>query len=272
MDIYEHAKQILFTTDLNVKLQHIDLDLGQRQHGGIHKPDLPGRLLKHEFTEGKKKFPKAGSLHLDNKKAQALHFFANHELQAIEMMAAAILLFPSKTNEDHEFNLGLMRTIQDERKHFLLYQNRFNELGYEFGDFGVGNFFWKQLPNINTKSQFYSFIALTLEAANLDFAKYYSEVFASFGDTKSSKILDIVYEDEIRHVDIGRKWLELWRGEKTLWKYYMENLPGLMTPARSKGMKFDREGRERAGLDHDFIDQVMNYRDDFPVTDRKKWK
>jgi len=272
MDILEHAKQILFTTNLDEKLAFIELDNTFKKHSPIEKPSAPGRSDNIQFSNKKIKFPKKPTLHLDDKKAQALHFFANHELQAIEMMAAGILLFPTETEEDHRFNVGLMNTIQDEKKHFLLYKNRINELGIEFGDFSVGDFFWRQLSKIHTKAQFYSFVALTLEAANLDFAKYYAELFKEMEDEKTSNILDIVYEDEIRHVAIGRNWLNLWRGDKSLWAFYIENLPELITPARAKGMVFDDEGRRKAGLDEDFIKKVLTYRDDFSVTDRKNWK
>ncbi len=272
MDIIEHAKQILFSADLDEKLQFDELDRSFKKFTPISIPDNPGRSKKHEFSDKRVKFPKKTSLHLPDKKALALHSFANHELQALEMMAAGILLFPTETEEDHKFKLGIMNTIQDEKKHFILYRKRMNELGADFGDYPIGNFFWKQLAKIQNKTQYYTFVALTLEAANLDFAKYYSEVFSSIEDHKTAKILDIVYEDEISHVAVGRKWLDKWRGDKDLWQYFLENLPELITPARSKGMIFDREGRKKAGLDAGFIESVANYRDEFAVTDRKSWK
>ncbi|OUR95358.1 hypothetical protein A9Q84_16100 [Halobacteriovorax marinus] len=272
MDLHEHAKQILFSGNLEDKLAIIDLDTSFKLTSSVEKPSNPSRSKIIQFSNKKIKFPKKHTLHENDKKAQALHFFANHELQAIELMAAGILIFPTENEADHKFKLSLMNTIQDEKKHFLLYMNRFNELGVEFGDFSVGDFFWRQLAKINTKAEFYSFLALTLEAANLDFAKYYCELFSEIGDEKTSNIMKIVYEDEIRHVAIGRSWLDLWRGNLDLWAFYIENLPELITPARAKGMVFDHEGRRKAGLDEGFINKILTYRDDFSVTDRKNWK
>jgi uncharacterized ferritin-like protein (DUF455 family) len=272
MDIIKHAHQILFSDNLAEKLSFPELDNSFVEHSPILIPKVPARSDKHKFSDKKLKFPKRPALINDDKKAQALHFFANHELQAMEMMAAAILMFPTKTLEDHKFKVGIMNTLQDEKRHFLLYVKRMNELGMDFGDLPVSNFFWKQLPKIETPAQYCAFMALTLEAANLDFAKFYAGIFHSIEDFKTSIILNTVYEDEIGHVAIGRKWLNIWKGDVSLWQYFLQNLPEFITPARAKGMIFDEDGRKRAGLDADFISNVDNYRDDFLVTDRKSWK
>lgn len=271
MNIIDHAKQLIFSKDLS-KLHYEKIDYTYTEHKPIKIPAQPQRSKNHNFSNKQLKFPSRPSLNLPQKKAQALHFFANHELQAIEMMAAGILIFPSQNKIDHKLKIGIMNTIQDEKKHFHLYVKRMNDLGFEFGDFPINNFFWKQMQKIRSPSQFYAFIALTLEAANLDFAKYYREVFQSLGDTETAGILNTVYQDEITHVALGRTWLDLWREEKTLWEYYLENLPDLITPARAKGNIFDMDGRIRAGLDKNFINKIITYRDDFSITDRKNWK
>jgi len=272
MNIIEYSKHILFCTNLEEKLASIDVDTSFIAHDPIEIPSNPGRDEKTQFSDEQVKFPKKASLHHDERKALALHFFANHELQALEMMAAGILLFPTKTQEDHLVKKGIFNTMLDEKKHFLLYTKRMKDFGVEFGDYPINNFFWKQLDHIKTPTHYYAFMAMTLEAANLDFAKYYASVFKEIGDEKTAKVLEIVYEDEISHVALGRKWLNKWREDKSLWQYYFENLPELITPARSKGMIFDAEGRKRAGLDEEFIKMVLEYRDDFSITDRKSWK
>ena len=83
--------------------------------------------------------------------------------------------------------------------------------------------------------------------------------------------MKIVFEDEISHVALGAHWLNQWRGDMDLWKYFLTNLPGVMTPARSKGIHYDRSSRERVGLDNHFLDQLDAFRDEFKVTNRKSW-
>src|SRR5690606_23007841 len=98
-------------------------------------PTLPSRSAKIQISNNQFKFPKKDSLRLDEKKAMALHSFANHELLAIEMMAAAMLVYPHKTDDDIKIKKGIFTALKDEQKHFKLYVNRLNELGFEFGDF-----------------------------------------------------------------------------------------------------------------------------------------
>src|SRR5690606_10733820 len=169
-------------------------------------PSLPGRRGVLQFSEQKMKFPKSQRLNENEKKAMALHSFANHELLAIEMMAAAILVSPHKTDDDIKIKKGIFTALKDEQKHFKLYVNRLNELGFEFGDFPLNDFFWRQMPSIKSMGEYFAVMALTFEAANLDFAQYYKNVFLSFDDHKTAKILDIVLEDEISHVALGSFW------------------------------------------------------------------
>ena len=272
MDVVDYAKHILYSPSLNEKLKPIKPDFKFKYSPALEHPDFPGRSDKIKPSTKRVKFPKSDSLHLENKKALAFHFFANHELLAFEIMAASLLIFPTKTISDHRFKLAIISTIEDEKKHFSLYQARMNDFGIEFGDFPINDFFWRQFEKIHTPAQYFSFISLTLEAANLDFTKFYSKLFTEIEDPKSAGILDLVYKEEIQHVAFGVNYLEKSRGDKSLWDFYRNNLPDLITPARAKGMDFDFEGRSRAGLNKGFINDIYEYRDNFKVTDRKAWK
>lgn len=231
-------------------------------------PKLPGRSKQISFSSEKHAFPKATRLNEADKKAMALHSFANHELLAIEMMAAALLIYPHHNEENVRFKKGILTALKDEQKHLGLYIGRLNELGYEFGDFPLNDFFWRQMDNLKTPAQYTSMMALTFEAANLDFAQYYAAVFRSFGDTKTADIMDIVLEDEISHVAFGAHWLKRWRGDKKLWDYYLNSLPGPITPSRSKGINFDSKVHAKAMGDDEFITSLINYDDSFQITKR----
>lgn len=271
MHYHDFAKTLLLGTTLEDKLfSEKNIDYTQSNLDFI-LPKEPGRVERYQFNNETVKFPKRTSFHLDEKRAVAIHFFANHELLAIEMMAAALLYYPVKNESDLLFKKGLVKTIQDEQKHLKLYLVRMRELGIEFGDYPLNDFFWRQIHELTTPTKFYSAMALTFESANLDFAKYYEECFREVEDLKSAQIMKIVFEDEISHVALGAHWLNQWRKDKNLWEYYKENLPGLMTPARAKGIHFNRDSRIKSGLDESFVSNLENYYDDFGITNRKNW-
>ena len=276
MNVYDLAENILFGKNIEDKLLHVKLS--EVDYSKVEKakslslPALPGRSTKIKISSEQAKFPRRASFHLDDKKAMALHFFANHELLAIEMMAAAILFYEFE-NEDEKilFQKGLVKTIQDEQKHLKLYTNRMKEWKLELGDLPLNDFFWNYMPALKTPSMFYSAMALTFESANLDFAQYYSTCFREVDDEKTSLIMKTVYEDEISHVALGAKWLNQWRKDKDLWTYYCENLPELLTPNRAKGINYNQAYRVEAGLDQNFCQNLTDFNDGFRVTTRKSW-
>lgn len=265
---FDVFSSILLGEDLGAKL--LDVSCQWNDWKTFDLPVLPGRSGKISFSDKQLKFPKATRLNETDKKAIALHSFANHELLAIEMMAAAILLFPHKNEEDLRFKKGIHTALKDEQKHFKLYVERLNQLGYAFGDFPLNDFFWKQMEKLKTPAQYVSVMSLTFEAANLDFAQFYSRLFHSFGDLETAKILEIVLEDEISHVAFGGHWMKKWRQDKKLWDYYRECLPWPLTPARSKGIGFDPEVHGKAMLDDEFVHELVQFDDDFKITKRSE--
>lgn len=269
MNLTEFAKSICFGDRIEDKLTTYDSMTWDEPFQSI-KLKEPARSGKIQFSLKKAKFPK--DFQDEKKKAMALHSFANHELLAIEMMAAALLLFPHDNQEQLQFKKGVLSTLLDEQKHFRLYCSRLNDWGFDFGDFPLNNYFWSFMEKVKTPSQFLSMMGLTFEGANLDFARYYQYLFEELGDFKTAKILEIVYQDEIKHVAFARTKLNAWRKSKSLWEYYLEQLPWPLTPARSKGILFYPEAREQAGLDQDFISKLQNYSDGYAITERKKWK
>jgi uncharacterized ferritin-like protein (DUF455 family) len=264
---FEFAKTILLGTTLEEKFFNVPFEWTEYQDFSL--PELPGREGRIAFSGRTIKFPKAPNLNQKQNVAIALHSFANHELLAIEMMAAAILVYPHHTEDDIRFKKGILSALKDEQKHLGLYIGRLNELGYQFGDYPLNDFFWKQMPKLKTASQYTAVMSLTFEAANLDFAQYYAKVFRDYGDVKTADILDMVLEDEISHVAFGSHWMKRWREDKELWDYYLSCLPPPLTPARSKGIAFDTVIHDKAMNDAQFTRALDLYEDDFLIT--KRW-
>jgi uncharacterized ferritin-like protein (DUF455 family) len=271
MNVFDYAYTILSSKTLEGKLLTVE---GITYDNNSSCKSLtfikPVRPCDLHFKKKQKKFPNREKLKTDEGKAMALSFFANHELLAIEMMAQALLKFPSI---DKKVQKTLISTIEDEQVHFSLYRQRMQDLGYEFGDFPVNAFFWNQMSKMNSFSQFYAVVALTFEQANLDFASYYGEIFHEMGDSKTAAIFKVVYDDEIKHVARGRKHLDSEISDsEELWHHYTGLLPENVTPNRAKGIIFNRVAREKAGLSDSYINNLESYTDSFKVTKRKTWK
>lgn len=269
MKLSDFTNNILNNQDLSSKL--IDIHSLEFDDFLFEIPTLPAREEKIKFSKKNAKFPK-GNLFEREKKAMALHSFANHELLAVEMMACAMAIYPHNTPELKKFKMGVLNSLKDEQKHFKLYEKELNNLGFEFGDFEINDFFWKQMKNLKTPSHYLATMALTFEAANLDFAFYFEKVFRDMEDHETADVLKVVLKDEISHVGFGVYYLQKWRDDKSLWDYYCDHLPYPISPARSKGKVFRKEERIKSKMPECFVEQVFNYRDNFEVTQRKEWK
>lgn len=272
MNVIEYCDQVLNNKDLASKLTMPNVLEFDNYEPTKSLPDKPARDSRIAFSNDNVRFPKFSALSIPEKKALAFNSFANHELLAVEIMAYAILKLPHQSDEDFRFKKAILLTMKDEQKHFKLYQKRMNELGYEFGDFPLNDFFWRQAESIINKETYLAIMAMTFESANLDFASYYRDVFYNLGDKKSAEIMDQVFQDEISHVALGVNYFNRWRENQSLWDYYKSVLPWPMTPARSKGKIYNSEARVLAKMDQDFINKLKYYRDDFKITDRKEWK
>ena len=176
MNVIDFCQKIIFSPTLEDKLISPDtVDCFRPLDNPFELPKYPARESYYDFSENRFKFPKPGSLHDENKRGVALHFFANHELLAIEMMAGAILKFSSTVDRKtfKKISVGILSSLKDEQKHFSLYKKRMFELGVSFGEVPLNDFFWRQFKHLNSFEDFFSIMSLTFEAANLDFAYFH---------------------------------------------------------------------------------------------------
>ena len=193
----------------------------------------------------------------ETRRGHALHFFANHELLALELMALMLLRFPEA---DPVFRKTLVNTMQDEQRHLELYLGRMEELGVSFGEIPVNSFFYDHIAHVDTLQDFTVRMSLTFEQANLDFSLFYAKAFEEIGDETTQAIMEEVLHDEIAHVAHGVRWFNQWRARgESMWEAYRRELAFPLTPARAKGMQFYRAPRKRAGLPDDFIDRLRVY-------------
>ncbi|MCG8423125.1 MAG: ferritin-like domain-containing protein [Proteobacteria bacterium] len=184
-------------------------------------------------------------------RVRILHALANHELQAAELFAWALLAFPDAPGP---FRRGLVAILADEQRHCRLYIECLAALGARFGDYPVTGHFWNKIAGLTTPLQFVCTMGLTFENANLDFAKEYARAAQDAGDERTATALDQVHADEIRHVRFAWRWLnQLSNPLEGAWDTYLASVRWPLGPARARGKQFDRTSRRAAGLADDFI-------------------
>jgi uncharacterized ferritin-like protein (DUF455 family) len=255
MELTAFAQQVLFAETLEEKLAAPPgLITDERPVAALAAPESPGRpaCLRIAGRGERAALPAEHELEKDEPRAVLLHFFANHELLATELMALAILKFP---DAPPRFRRALLQTLREEQEHTRLYMERMARCGLRFGDLPVNGFFWRHVADMESPLDYVSRLSLTFEQANLDYSRHYAGVFARNGDADTASLLERIYRDEIGHVGMGLHWFRQWkRAEDTDWEAWRKVLRFPMSPARARGnVPFNAEGRRRAGLDEAFI-------------------
>lgn len=252
MEIRDFALAVLETEDLAVKLAPAPAGLTDERPGPAYRASGPGRPERLRFAPGgKADAPSVQGLHDPAQRPRILQALANHELQAAELFAWALLAFP---DAPPDFRRGLLKILDDEQRHTRMYIARLEESGARFGDFPLSGYFWKKVDSITTPLRFICAMSLTFENANLDYTVDSAEAARRAGDPKTAAVIDRVHLDEIEHVRFGWMWLQVFKGEdQSAWDAFRENLTWPLRPARARGRDFHREGREAAGMDPEFI-------------------
>jgi uncharacterized ferritin-like protein (DUF455 family) len=263
MQLREFAERVLFADTLAEKLAPPPPDLADDAPGdAIGAPGSPGRPADLRLTgKGGSRAPFPGDHRLidDEQRGILMHFFANHELLATELMALVLLKFPDAPKA---FRRDILTTLKDEQIHTQWYLKRMAECGVDFGSFRLSGFFWEAISTMETPLDYVTRLSLTFEQANLDFSKHYAKILTEAGDPKTGKILERIYRDEIAHVGYGLKWFRRWKQEgESDWQAFNRKLHFPLSPSRAKArnLEFNREGRRRAGIGDEFIRELKVY-------------
>ncbi|MGJ8673879.1 DUF455 family protein [Rubritalea sp.] len=256
MELRDFAEQVLYGKSLEEKLLlKPKLITDDAPAAAFTMPDGPGRPIELKISERgvKADFPGTNRLDDDRERGKMLHFLANHELLATELMALVLLKFP---NAPKEFRLGVYETLKEEQAHTLMYMRRMKECGVEFGELPVNDYFWRAVAPMEQPMDFVSRLSLVFEQANLDYSVHYAKLFREVGDGGTAAVLEKIYEDEIEHVGHGLKWFRKWKDQsKSDWEAFQTQLHFPLAPVRAKGVApYNAEGRKLAGIDNDWIE------------------
>ncbi len=224
------------------------------RRAAIAIPESPGRPVGLAPASTRAAFPR--DFADPASRARMLHFLANHELLAIELIALALLRFP---DADPGWRRGLAHILGQEQDHLAGYLTRMQARGLEFGAEPLNRYFWSALSGASTPEVFTAGLSLTFEQANLDHATAFAAHFRAVGDEDAAAHMDRVLADETEHVAHGVRWLGLWRPGVDLWTAWTDLLAPPLTPARAKGDRVAVEPRIAAGIPRDVIDRLQVY-------------
>ena len=120
VEIREFAERILRAETLEEKIRRVEPFCVDEHPGDPWRIDEPGRPGNLQFAPPRNApgMPRPQAFIDPLKRGVAHHIMANHELQAVEVMAFVLCAFPSAPAE---FREGLVKIIDDEQRHTRLH-------------------------------------------------------------------------------------------------------------------------------------------------------
>ena len=207
----------------------------------------PGRPAQLAVTGRSARTPSAKTL---SGRAQLVHTFLHHELQAAELFAWAILAFP---DTPRAFRAGLLGLCREELAHLGLYRRHLEQLGFAVGAFGVRDWFWERVAGCENAAAFVALMGLGLEGANLEHCARFAAEFRAAGDEDGAAVLERVGREEVGHVAFAVRWFERLSGAPLDYERWRASLPAPLTPSVLMGASLNREARLRAGQGEAFL-------------------
>ena len=259
MEARDFALEVIRTAELERKLRPPPAGLTDLRPGPALRLDGPGRSADLAIrSSSEAKVPPREGMADAAQRPRILHALANHELQAVELFAWALLAFP---DAPAEFRAGLLGILADEQRHTRWYLERLAGWGTRLGDHPVTGYFWSKAPALTTPLRFVCAMGLTFENANLDHTLDYAGAARAAGDGDTARLLEAVHADEVGHVRFGRLWLERWKEPgQSMTAAYAANVTWPLRPALARGKGFHAGPRRDAGLDEDFIRVIAEAR------------
>ena len=162
----------------------------------------PGRLDKPEIVmprDLKKRKP-----HTETGRAALIHSLAHIELTAVNLAWDAIYRYRDMPKE---YYADWVQCAKEEAGHFALLRQKLRDMGFDYGSFAVHGELWKMA--ITTKDDLTDRMAIVhrvFEARALDVIPHTLGRFEQLNDTEMVKILNLICNDEIGHVNSATRW------------------------------------------------------------------
>lgn len=189
--------------------------------------------------------------------AGLIHALAHIEFNAINLALDACYRFQSMPLEYYQ---DWMIVAKEEVYHFQLLEQHLINLGFSYGHFSAHNGLWDM--SIRTEDDIIARMALvprTLEARGLDAVPDMQKKLLKSNDTRAIEILNIIHQDEIKHVSIGNRWFQYLCNKESVNSEdkFFELLKKYNAP-KIRGA-FNREDRIKAGFSNSELDKLIQF-------------
>ncbi|HCP01217.1 MAG: rhamnosyltransferase [Alphaproteobacteria bacterium] len=257
------AVAVLETADPNTKCTATAAFARQWRHGDIRgigngspadrprRPDRPELLPPAKVPRRKINRGTAGRI------AQ-LHALAHIELNAVDLAWDIVARFTA-CDLPQEFYDDWVRVAEEEARHFSLLTERLADFDATYGDLPAHDGLWDSaLETAHDLCARLAIVPLVLEARGLDVTPVMINRLRAIEDKETAELLEIIYHDEIGHVEIGHRWFtfECIRRNAdpaAYWKILVDrHFRGTLKPP------FNTLGRDAAGMPQDWYLEVSS--------------
>lgn len=217
------------------------------------RPELP-KLVSHTEVDKRKLSTPEGY-------AAMLHAICHIEFNAINLALDAAWRF---RRLPEQFTADWLNIAREEARHFRLMRARLIEHGYDYGSFPAHGGLWEMAE----KTAFdpllrMALVPRVLEARGLDVTPGIRAKVAQRGDEATCAVLDIIYRDEVGHVQTGNFWYARLCAERGL-----EPIALFRTLLRRYDLFVFRgyvntEARQKAGFSQFELDMLENFESGF---------
>lgn len=144
------------------------------------------------------------SLHTPEGHAALIHAIAHIEFNAINLALDAVYRFRDMPEAYYD---DWFRVADEEAYHFQLVRDHLLTLGYDYGDFDAHNGLWEMAQKTADDPLVrMALVPRVLEARGLDVTPGIMKKLSDRGDQAAVAILEIIFRDEVGHVEIGTRW------------------------------------------------------------------
>lgn len=138
--------------------------------------------------------------------AAMLHAICHIEFNAINLALDAAYRFRTLPEA---FTADWLRVAKEEAEHFSLMRQRLQAHHFDYGDFPAHGHLWDMAYKTAYDPLLrMALVPRVLEARGLDVSPGIRAKVQQYGDLATCDVLDIIYRDEVGHVQIGNHWYQ----------------------------------------------------------------
>jgi uncharacterized ferritin-like protein (DUF455 family) len=190
-------------------------------------------------------------------RAALVHAIAHIEFNAINLALDAVYRFRDMPDTYYGDWLSV---AAEEARHFQLLQDRLNDYGVAYGDLPAHNGLWEMAEKTADSCLVrMALVPRVLEARGLDVTPGMIERLETAGDPETVAVLEVILEEEVRHVAIGTHWFRHCCVAQGL-----DPEPTFLSLLRSRyggsvRGPFNLEARYRAGFSREEMQALMDH-------------